>query len=116
MIDVSVSTLVDGSKELSKQRAVLIEQCDRITEVLTEMSNYTDFDDQMKKLYELKKKLENDAYSVFCLGRVLELCSDCYNKTENIVIELSENVNMVRKKNTVIEQNHSLNPEYIVII
>ncbi len=116
MIDVSVSMLDSSSKELIKLREIMIEQCDRISAVLTEMSGYTDFDVQLKKLYELKKKLEEDAYNVFRLGRVLELCTDCYKKTEDTVVDLSENYNTSKINRNVLEQDFTPNPDFMVIV
>ena len=116
MIDVSVSMLDSSSKELIKLREIMIEQCDRISAVLTEMSGYTDSDVQLKKLYELKKKLEEDAYNVFRLGRVLELCTDCYKKTEDTVVDLSENYNTSKINRNVLEQDFTPNPDFMVIV
>ena len=116
MINVSISAVSESSQKLKKHRTAILEQCDKISSALTSLSRYSDFDRQLKKLYEIKKNLEEDAFMIFCLGRVLELSADCYKKTENKVTEILENEQTRKKAVVISEHRYSPNPEFINIV
>lgn len=116
MINVSANALLESSLELKKQRIAIIEQCDKISSVLITLSKYTDFDIQLKKLYEIKKRLEDDSVLSFSLGRVLELSVNCYKDAEKEVIALLEEENTNNRILPVSEQRVPSNPEYISIV
>ena len=115
MINVNYSGLYEPSQDLMKQRTVICDSITSISKAIALLSEYTDFDDQLRQLDLLRKHFEDEAYLIFCLGRALCLCADEFKKAEENVVALSEET-VTANTTPVQTMQITGNPEFIRII
>ena len=116
MINVTYKNLYESSAELMRQRTAINHRAEQISSIITVLSKYSGFDTQLKRLYAVSKSLTEQAYTIFCMGRALELSAKEYEKTDADAVQMSETYDRNKQIIRISEHRYLPNPSYISII
>lgn len=101
--------------ELMQKRMALNSQAERLSKVIVRLSSFTDFDEQLRRLHRLRKKLEDESYLLFCVGRAMQLSAEAFEETERAVCYSLEH-ELTNKNKGLSLTKIKTNPSYIHII
>lgn len=97
MVSVVTSALKKDAAQLERQVRVFNAEIARLSKIILRLSQSSDFDEPLRKLHLMRKKLELQTYQLAQLARTASLAAEAYEKADREVYYTIENDLMIRR-------------------
>lgn len=101
MINVDYKKLSQLGDSFAVYSERIYEQCEKIKQAQMQLSQFTDFDDEIFQLKRLMKQLEEIRVKDIMIKRAVALCAESIEECENKALSLAEMPPKQRSENAV---------------